>query len=573
MTSGNVSDEPIAKDNDEARERLGAIADAFLLHDRDIYARYDNSVVRVVDGREHVVRRARGYCPLPVEVDAAASSPPRAGARRAPQEHVLHPARRPRLRRSAHRRPRPPAEPAPPRRGADDVPAPLPHRRRRTVAADLHPDYASTHIAERWWDGGAARGTRPAPPRPHRQRHGRERPDRHGSSGSPSTAPASARTAPSGAASSCSATRPGSSAPATSPPSSSPAATAARARAGGWRSRTSTPRGVDAERDPGVVRRRRARRAPLAPGRPPRRRGCRPGGAGEHQRGPALRRGGEPPRRRPHARASRRRQRCGSRRWRARSRPGRSRRSRCGAAAARSSSTRTSLVAALVEQRAAGPGRRRAGRRLPREPRRRGGGGVRATSPAATGVDRVALSGGVFQNALLLQRTSAHLRERGLHVYTNHAGPRQRRRCQPRPGVRRRVAGRHTHDRGGHDGGGGQRPGRDRRRPRVPARRRRRALRRRRRVLQRRRRRPGALRRDHGGPLLRGRDAARLRLGRRRHRRPAQLRRVRAPGAPRLPRPARALAHQRRQHGDRHPRRRRPARRLRPPAARPRPSR
>ncbi len=59
MTSGNVSDEPIAKDNDEALSRLGAIADAFVLHDRDIYARYDDSVVRVVDGQEHLVRSAR----------------------------------------------------------------------------------------------------------------------------------------------------------------------------------------------------------------------------------------------------------------------------------------------------------------------------------------------------------------------------------------------------------------------------------------------------------------------------------------------------------------------------------
>ena len=60
MTSGNVSEEPIAKDNDEAVQRLGHIADRFLLHDRDIYARYDDSVVRVVDGTPRMVRRARG---------------------------------------------------------------------------------------------------------------------------------------------------------------------------------------------------------------------------------------------------------------------------------------------------------------------------------------------------------------------------------------------------------------------------------------------------------------------------------------------------------------------------------
>ncbi|MGC9358363.1 MAG: Sua5/YciO/YrdC/YwlC family protein, partial [Anaerolineae bacterium] len=49
MTSGNLTEEPIAKDNDEALRRLATLADAFLLHNRDIYARYDDSVMQLVD--------------------------------------------------------------------------------------------------------------------------------------------------------------------------------------------------------------------------------------------------------------------------------------------------------------------------------------------------------------------------------------------------------------------------------------------------------------------------------------------------------------------------------------------
>ena len=66
MTSANLSEEPIAIDNDEALTRLRHIADAFLMHDREILQRCDDSVMAVVDGTPQLIRRARGFVPLAV---------------------------------------------------------------------------------------------------------------------------------------------------------------------------------------------------------------------------------------------------------------------------------------------------------------------------------------------------------------------------------------------------------------------------------------------------------------------------------------------------------------------------
>jgi hydrogenase maturation protein HypF len=85
MTSGNLSEEPIATDNDEARQRLASLADAFLMHNRDIRTRCDDSVVRVLNDQLSVnsdqsritdhwslitypLRRSRGYAPDPIQL-------------------------------------------------------------------------------------------------------------------------------------------------------------------------------------------------------------------------------------------------------------------------------------------------------------------------------------------------------------------------------------------------------------------------------------------------------------------------------------------------------------------------
>ena len=68
MTSGNLSEEPIAKDNDEALRRLSGIADYFLVYNRDIHVQFDDSVTMVENTKLQILRRARSYAPDPIHL-------------------------------------------------------------------------------------------------------------------------------------------------------------------------------------------------------------------------------------------------------------------------------------------------------------------------------------------------------------------------------------------------------------------------------------------------------------------------------------------------------------------------
>ncbi|MFO8235827.1 MAG: carbamoyltransferase HypF [Bacteroidales bacterium] len=74
LTSANPSDQPIVKDNKQALEKLSSVADAFLLYDREIYNRSDDSVVQTIDGKPQLIRRSRGYVPSPIELEMDVSN-------------------------------------------------------------------------------------------------------------------------------------------------------------------------------------------------------------------------------------------------------------------------------------------------------------------------------------------------------------------------------------------------------------------------------------------------------------------------------------------------------------------
>lgn len=146
MTSGNRSGEPITAADDEARERLGGIADAFLLHDRPIASRYDDSVARVDGGGAMVLRRARGYAPEPIRLPLSTELPGMAvGAQLKGAFCVVRGCH---AFASQHLGDLGEAASAAHFAGTIDLYRRLFRVEPAWVAHDLHPDYASTRFAE-----------------------------------------------------------------------------------------------------------------------------------------------------------------------------------------------------------------------------------------------------------------------------------------------------------------------------------------------------------------------------------------------------------------------------------------
>ena len=147
-TSGNVSDEPMAFEDDEALRRLGALADVFLIHDRPILRPVDDSILRVDGDGPTLLRRARGFAPLAVPLPGRVDAPTvlALGAHQKATVSLLH---RGQLVMSQHLGDLTSVE------GADLLARTVVDLltffgvRADRIACDLHPDYASTRLAER----------------------------------------------------------------------------------------------------------------------------------------------------------------------------------------------------------------------------------------------------------------------------------------------------------------------------------------------------------------------------------------------------------------------------------------
>lgn len=146
LTSGNLSDEPQCIDNDDGRERLGGIAEYFLMHDRIVVRRVDDSVARIAGGVTRVLRRARGYAPAPMPLPPGFERAPRVLAMGAALKNTFCLAGDGRAIVSQHM-----GDLEDARTGADYRRAVADYERlfehgASLVAVDRHPDYPSTKL-------------------------------------------------------------------------------------------------------------------------------------------------------------------------------------------------------------------------------------------------------------------------------------------------------------------------------------------------------------------------------------------------------------------------------------------
>ena len=144
-TSGNLSEEPIAKDNDIAKKKLAGIADAFLMHDRPIARHADDSIVRLSRGHQLILRRARGFAPLPLRVSKPLRPVLALGAHLKSTVAIGWDKQ---IVVSQHLGDLETAESLAAMRDAVKDLCALYRFKPEVVACDLHPDYASTRFAE-----------------------------------------------------------------------------------------------------------------------------------------------------------------------------------------------------------------------------------------------------------------------------------------------------------------------------------------------------------------------------------------------------------------------------------------
>jgi hydrogenase maturation protein HypF len=173
MTSGNRSDEPQCISNEEVRATLGDIATYFLLHNRDIVNRLDDSVMRVVEGQPQLLRRARGYAPAPIALPPGFEAAPQVLAMGGELKNTFCCLRLGQAILSQHLGDLENAAAHQSYRQTLGLYQRLFDYRPTAIAVDLHPEYLSTKLGQQWVmaSRAAADGHQPLPLRAVQHHH------------------------------------------------------------------------------------------------------------------------------------------------------------------------------------------------------------------------------------------------------------------------------------------------------------------------------------------------------------------------------------------------------------------